>query len=248
MHDEKIDFGYNVNVAATDSFIREVVVATGAQPDPVTIPDLLLDQQVHHGVAPPKLIYDAAAGAGKYFAEVDRITAGQTQLVAPPIPYDQRGKRFTPDDFVLAADGLALTCPQGQISTTAYRSGSGAGRNFRFSAHQCGDCPLASQCRGDAVGADRMRQVFISDYRSALAQARSYAQSEAFQADMKLRATIERIIANLTRYHGARTARRRGQANCTYQARMNGLAFNLRQWIRRLDRPPAGVPDPEPTG
>jgi hypothetical protein len=38
VHDDQIDFGYNVNVAATQHFIREVHVATGAQPDPVAIP------------------------------------------------------------------------------------------------------------------------------------------------------------------------------------------------------------------
>ena len=48
--------------------------------------------------------------------------------------------------------------------------------------------------------------------------------------------TIERIIANLVRYHDARQARRRGQPNCQYQAHMNALAFNLRQWLRQLAR------------
>ena len=62
-------------------------------------------------------------------------------------------------------------------------------------------------------------QVFVSDQRSALAAARTYAQSEAFQQDMKARATIERIIANLVRYHGARNARRRGRSRCDRCAR-----------------------------
>lgn len=234
VHDDQIDFGYNVNVAATQHFIRETHADTGAQPDPVAIPDVLRAQQEHHDVVPPKFTYDAAAGAGKYFAEVARITDGQTQLVAPPIPYDQRTERFTPDDFTLSAEGSILTCPNGQASGTAYRSQSGEGRNFRFLPQQCRACPLAAQCRGDAVPPDHMRQVFISDFRSALAEARTYAQTEDFKADMKLRATIERFIANLVRYHDARQARRRGRPNCDYQARMNALAFNLRQWLRLL--------------
>ena len=59
---------------------------------------------------------------------------------------------------------------------------------------------------------------------------------------MKLRATIERIIANLVRYHDARYARRRGQPNCQYQAHMNAMAFNLRQWLRLSTR--RSRPDP----
>lgn len=244
VHDDQIDFGYNVNVAATPDFIREIHVDTGAQPDPVAIPAVLQEQKAHHDVVPPKFIYDAAAGAGKHFATVSEVTAGQTQLVAPPIPYDTRTERFTPDDFTLSPDATTLTCPHGRRSATAYGSQSGQGRTFRFTARQCAGCPLADQCRGAAVPADHMRQVFISAFRSAAAQARTYAETPAFTVDMRVRATIERIIANLVRYHDARDARRRGQANCQYQAHMNALAFNLRQWLRRRARRPAAAPAP----
>ena len=64
-----------------------------------------------------------------------------------------------------------------------------------------------------------MRQVFVSDHRSTLAQARTYAQPEAFQEDLKAHATIERIVANLVRYHGGRYARRRGQSRATFRPR-----------------------------
>lgn len=242
VHDDQIDFGYNVNVAATQHFIREVHVATGAEPDPVAIPAVLQAQQQHHDLVPPKFIYDAAAGAGKYFAAVAAITDGQTQLVAPPIPYDTRTERFTPDDFALSPDETTLTCPRGRTSTTAYRSQSGQGRTFRFQPKQCAGCPLADACRGAEVPPDHMRQVFVSDFRSAAAQARTYAQTDAFTVDMRLRATIERLIANLVRYHDARQARRRGRHNCQYQAHMNAMAFNLRQWLRLRARPTA--PDP----
>jgi len=245
VHDEQIDFGYNVNVAATQDFIREVHVATGAEPDPVAIPAILAAQREHHGVVPPKFVYDGAAGAGKHFATVAACTDGQTQLVAPPIPYDQRTERFTPDDFTLSPAETTLTCPHDQTSTTAYRSQSGEGRTFRFTAQQCAGCPLAEQCRGDAVAPDHMRQVFISDFRSAAAQARTYAQTDAFKADMKLRAGMERCIANLVRYHDAREARRRGRHNCQYQAHMNAMACNLRQWLRRLAR--RSAPELAPT-
>lgn len=243
VHGEQVDFGYNVSVAATDTFIREIQADTGSQPDPVAIPDLLQAQQEHHGVLPPKLIYDQAAGTGKHHAEVAEVSGGQTQLVAPLVPYHERSERFGPDDFALSPDGTTLTCPQGRESSTAYRSQSGGGRVFRFSAQQCRGCPLAQPCRGDEVPADHMRQVFVSDHRSVLAQARTYAQTEAYKEDLKARATIERIIANLVRYHGARYARRRGQRQCDFQVKMNAMAFNLRQWVRAWDRrrPAQGV-------
>ena len=55
-----------------------------------------------------------------------------------------------------------------------------------------------------------MRQVFISDYRAEVEAARIYNQTPEFKTDMKQRQRVERIIAALVRYNGARRARRRG--------------------------------------
>ncbi len=217
--DEKTDYGYNVNLAVTSEFVREIQADTGAQPDAVAIPDLLLAQKQHHDLLPDKFIYDQAAGAGKHFAEVERVTGGQTQLVARPVNYSQRSERFAPDAFSLSPDGFTLTCPAGQSSATAYRSGSGEGRTFRFSPQLCADCPLAAACRGD-LSPDKMRQVFISDHRSAFEDARAYAKTDAFKEDMKLRPLVERFIANLVRYHGARHARARGKQRADFQAKL----------------------------
>lgn len=236
VHGDQMDFGYNVSVAATGTFIREIEVNTGCQPDAMGIAGLLTAQQEHHDLTPEKFIYDKAAGTGKWHAEVAKATDNQTQLVAPLVAYDERTERFGPDDFALSPDGLRLTCPHGQVTNKVYRSQDSDGYNFRFFGHQCQDCPLASKCRGDKPPADHLRQLFISDYRSVLALARTYAQTADFLADLKLRALIERIIANLVRYHDGRYAQRRGQSNCDYQAKMNAMAFNLRQWMRELDK------------
>ena len=158
----------------------------------MAIPDLLKAQQEHHDLLPAKLIYDQAAGTGKHHADVAKASGGQTQFggAARSVPGAQRA-RFGPDDFALSPDEAALTCPPGRVSSTVYRSRSqGQGRIFRFSSEQCRACPLAPQCRSDEVPPDHMRQVFVSDHRSTLAQARTYAQTEAFQEDLKARATM----------------------------------------------------------
>ena len=233
--EDKVDLGYNVSLAATTRFIREIRADTGAQPDNVAVPELLSAQIEHHDLTPSKLIYDAAAGAGKTRFQVAQVTDGQTQLVAPLIPYDERTDRFTPDDFTLSEEGTTLTCPNGQTSSTAYRSGSGDGRNFRFFANQCADCPLWEQCRDPQANPEGMRQVFISDYRPLLDAARAYNQTDDFKADMKLRPIIEQIIAGLTRYNGARRARGRGNDKADFQAKMNAMAFNIKRWMSLLD-------------
>jgi transposase len=236
--EDKIDFGYNVNLAATDNFIREIRADTGAQPDPVGIPDLIRAQKEHLNVVPPKLIYDAAAGTGKTHAQVAQAGDGQTQLVAPLIDYDKTTQRFSPQDFQLSENGSTLTCPNDLFSTIAYRSGSGDGRMFRFSGAQCVGCPLWEQCRTQKPGSKAMRQVFVSDYRREFEAALAYMQTPGFKVDVKLRPLVERIIAALVRYNGARRARRRGLDKADFQAKMNATAFNIKRWIKLLTQAP----------
>jgi hypothetical protein len=238
--ENKVDLGYNVNLVATDNFVREIRADTGAQPDSVGIPDLIRAQKEYHNLTPSKLIYDSAAGTGKTHAQVLEASDGQTQLVSPLIDYDKTAERFSPQDFQLSEDGSSLTCPNGQTSTIAYRSGSGDGRTFRFLGTQCAGCPLWEQCRTQKPGSKAMRQVFISDYRREFEAALAYMQTLDFKADMKLRPLVEHIIAAIVRYNGGRRARRRGRDKADFQAKMNATAYNIKRWIRLL------FPKPQP--
>jgi IS5 family transposase len=236
VHDDQVALGYNVSLAVSDNFIREIHADTGAQPDNVGVPALITAQQEHQDLTPAKLIYDAAAGTGKTLAQVRAVSDGHTHLVAPLLPFDKRTDRFTPDRFQLSDDGVTLTCPNGQTSSIAYRSGSGEGRTFRFFAPQCRGCPLWELCRQDPSGSKAMRQVFVSDYRAEVDAARAYSLTPEFQADRQRRSRVERFIAELVRYNGARRARRRGRFNADFQAKMNATALNLKRWMRLLHR------------
>lgn len=240
----KTDFGYNVQVAVTDNFVREVQVDTGAQPDAVAIPEVLRAEAEHHNLVPAKFIYDTAAGSGKTRALVAATTQGHTQLVAPLPPTHTPTGRFTPDRFQLSDDATTLICPNEQTTTLAYRSSSGDGRLFRFLGLQCRECPVWELCRTQPPGSGRMRQVFISDYRREVEQARRYNATDAFKLDMQQRPRVERIIAALVRYNGARNARRRGKFKCDFQAKMNAVAYNLKKWIKLLTQPTAPTASP----
>lgn len=248
-----VTFGYNIQVAASlDGFIHETQAYTGAMSDQAGVAALVGEQLTHQGYCPPKIIYDTAAGAGKTRAEVERVSNGGTLLVAREIPFAQRSDRFGPYQFSLSENGQALTCPNGQVSTTAYPSSSGDGRDFRFFACQCwGDdppkrkdaitpeqvarrCPLWEACRDPRQGPGGLRQVFISDYRSQVLAARIYTQSASFQLEMRQRPWIERIIFELTHYNGARQCRRRGRDTADWQAKMCAMAYNLKLWMRKV--------------
>jgi hypothetical protein len=229
-HGDKSQLGYNISVAATVNFVREIAAATGATPDSAGVAPLIAAQAEHLGRVPPKLIYDRAAGFPKVFAEVAQASHGQTQLVARLVDHSKRCTRFGPLDFSLAEDSI-LTCPNGQQTSRAYRSQSGDGWNYRFMPDQCAGCPLIAQCRGDAVKPNHYRQVFVSHYRYQQRQALAYIATDAFKLDMKLRPHVERMIAALVRYNGARHARGLGLKNADFQVRMAATAFNLKRWL-----------------
>lgn len=234
--------GYNIQIAVSENFVREIQALPGAQPDGIAIPAVLVAQQKHQGIVPPKFIYDTAAGEGKTRARVAEVTDGQTQLVAPLLRHDRQRKGFAPDAFTLSENGATLTCPNGITSDLAYRSGSGEGKTFRFLASQCRDCPLWTQCRTQKPNSKVMRQVFISDYRKEVEAARAYNQTDEFKADMKQRPRVERIIAALVRYNGARRARRIGSKNADFQEKMCATAFNVKRWMKLVTPPPAAPP------
>jgi len=225
--------GYNVSIAATDTFIREIAVATGATPDCVGLPGLLSAQLEHLGLCPPKIVYDAAAGAPKHFADVQTASQGQTQLVARLQSAGRPSARFGPSDFTVGEQG-ELTCPAGQVSTRAYSASGADGVIYRFSAQQCQGCPLWDQCRGDAVRPDQPRQLFVSHYAYHQREALAYTKTPQFEAEMKQRAHIERIIAGLVRYNGARRATGYGVDRADFQARMAATAYNLKRYVKLM--------------
>jgi hypothetical protein len=251
--EKDIKFGYNTQVAiSTDGFIRDTQAHTGAVSDQTGIAPLVAAQLEHLGICPPKLLYDQAAGSGKARADVAQASNGQTQLVSKLMPYDKLDERFGPYDFTLSDDGQTLTCPAGKPSSTAYGSGAGDGRTFRFFACQCWlnaeppsrmkdadltqRCPLWEKCRDNRQGPGSMRQVFVSDYRDYVLAAREYNQTEVFQLEMRQRPLIERVIFELTHYNGARDCRRRGLENADWQARMCSVSYNLKLWMRKVGR------------
>ena len=239
----KKDFGYNVSVLSTVHFIREIQVDTGSRPDGDALPDVLQAQLEHQEFCPDKVIYDQAAGWGKIAHQVNKVTQGQTQLVAKPIPPKRKDGRFAPDDYDLSEDGFWLTCPNGRKTNKKYRSGSGDGDTFRFIKPQCLGCSFLKPCRGSEKTPTTPKSVFISDYRVEWEQLKAYSQTDDFKQDMKLRPHVERIIAGLVLHNDARRARFRGQDKVGFQAKMCATAYNLKRWVsllaeKRLNKPP----------
>lgn len=91
---------------------------------------------------------------------------------------------------------------------------------------------------GGRTKKDPVRNIFISDYRPQVEAARAYQQTDEYKDDMKQRPLVERVISVVTRYGGARRARRRGIDKGDFQAKMCALAYNLKELVRLLDKVP----------
>jgi transposase len=235
-HDDQKEaiLGYNPTVLTTSVFIRETQVDTGAQPDNVALPQVLQSQSDQHSFFPDYVTGDMKYGYGKTRAQVTEVTHGQTRIIAHLPDYDQRSDLFNPRQFTLADDGLSLTCPNRQTTTSRYQTEGKGGFDFRFPAKLCRNCPLWDKCRGPDSKKTAPRNVFISFYRDQVEAARQFNQSETFKQGIKIRMHIERIIYCLTNIYGARQAQSYDQPRVDFQLKMQATAFNLRQLVREV--------------
>jgi transposase len=236
--DQPAHLGFNASLLATRTFVRGTLVATGAQPDPLALPELLTTQRQHHGFFPAKLAGDQAYGSGKVRAQVELLTQAATQLIALLPDLEKRSDRFPPSAFRLSPDGATLTCPNGVTSPKRFLSENREGCDFRFTARMCHGCPVWDQCRDLQANPQERRTVFISHYRPHIEAALAYNRSDEFKQEIKERSQVERIIYNLTHIHGARQARSTGLPKVNFQARMAATAFNIRQLLRLMSRRP----------
>jgi|JI10StandDraft_1071094.scaffolds.fasta_scaffold173174_2 IS5 family transposase len=227
-HGDTITLGYNVAVLATRNFVRGIRAYTGATPDGSTIAPLLAQHQARFGFCPERCVYDRATGTPKHMADVRRMSAGQTQLVARQIGCGVRHSRYTLVDFSLGPVGL--TCPNGVLSTQAYRAGDGDGYYYRYTAQQCRGCPLRERCRDPKSKLDSHRTVFLSDHALLHSAELAYLSTPAAHEDFAFRANIERHIAALVLHNGARRANVCGLAKVNAQVTMAAIGYNLKRW------------------
>ncbi len=231
---DKINFGYNPNVMATENFIWVIRNKTGAAPDASDLPEIRVYFKENYGYYPPKLIYDRAGGSPKIIAAVHDATDGQTRLSVKMIDNTKNATRFTPRDFTLNEDGTILTCPAGRESDRKYRHGSKSGNTFLFTAPMCAGCGKWGECRDPKANPKGNRTAFINDHYAFGQDAIQYAKTDEFKADMKLRSQIERVIAGLVLHNGARNARYRGTKKVEYQLQMAACVYNVKRWLNIL--------------
>jgi len=165
------------------------------------------------------------------------------ELVGPALADTSRKPEgYKQGDFEIDFEKQEVTCPEGKTCEQWYerpQPDGHVGAEVQFRG-QCEGCPARDQCAPGKSG----RTLSISPYYQELNQRRAEQETEAFKEKMKRRPAVEGTISELTRKHGARRARYRGNSKVRLQALFIGAAVNLKRLAKALEaqkRAPAGA-------
>ena len=124
-----------------------------------------------------------------------------------------------------------MTCPRGHTTTTYRTIKDSQGRptkSFAFDRSTCEACPLFPRCvRSKTQG----RTITLHYHEDLLKAARERQHTHEFKVTYKLRAAVERTIAELGG-HGAKQARYIGTTKDLLQSQWTGAVINLKRLFK----------------
>lgn len=242
---EKDWVGYKLQVTETAEddvevqFITEIDVVAANEDDSKVVDDIQV-RLIERDLKPDEHYVDKGYVSGPNLAHsADR----DIELVGPALADTSRKPEgYKQSDFEIDFEKQQAICPAGKTSKKWYerpQPDGHVGAEVRF-GEQCAGCPVRAQCAPGKSG----RTLDISPYYEELNQRRAEQTTEAFKEKMKRRPAIEGTISELTRKHGARRVRYRGNDKGRLQASFTGAAVNLKRLAKALEarkRAPAGT-------
>ena len=221
---KQIFFGYKAhNLIDSES---EIVIETEATPGNMKdIPSarrLLAKVASRHGISPEHLAADKAYSAIAFRREL------KEQDIVPVIPQQKGGTKggFLKEMFNFNSDG-DLICPAGRKMKAQCRYGDG---RVEYTGNGCNTCEFKSKC----TKASR-RRVTLSMYESEKRIYEQFQMTAEFQKLYVKRNAVERVAANLKRWHGLERAKFRCLWKVDYQTKMAATANNLKKlagWLK----------------
>ena len=218
-------FKASVSTDQHSELILDIADVTASGSDGAHLLPIIKRVEAQMGVTVERVIGDGAYGSGKNRAACDNYPGHAVDLVSPLAqPSDPEVDKSA---FDIDLDTLTATCPQGH-TVTGQRAGKQDGQQlwlFAFPRATCEACPLFKRCvRSKKTG----RTVRTRAYEAFLQAARLRQQTEEFDLLYRLRAAVERKIAELAQ-HGLRETRYVGEPKRQLQRLWTGAAMNLRR-------------------
>ena len=218
-------FKASVSTEQHSELILDIADVTASGSDGAHLLPIIARVEAQTGVTVERAIGDGAYGSGKNRAACDNYPGHAVDLVSPLAqPADPEVDKSA---FDISLDAQTATCPQGH-TVTGQPAGKHAGQQmwlFTFPRATCEACPLFEQCvRSKKTG----RTVRTRAYEAYLQAARLRQQTKEFDLLHRLRAAVERKIAELAQ-RGLRETRYVGEPKRQLQRLWTGAAINLRR-------------------
>jgi transposase len=218
-------FKGSVSTDQHSEMILDIADVTASGSDGAHLLPIIERVEEQADVTVERVIGDGAYGSGKNRAACATYPGHAVDLVSPLAqPSDPEVDKSA---FDINLDAQTATCPQGH-TVTGQPGGKHDGQQmwlFTFPRATCEACPLFQRCvRSKKTG----RTIRTRAYEAYLQAARLRQQTEEFDLLYRLRATVERKIAELAQ-RGLRETRYVGQPKRQLQRLWTGAAINLRR-------------------
>jgi transposase len=228
--------GYKLQVTETAEdeaevqFITDIDVVAANEDDSEAV-DAIQERLITRDLKPDEHYVDKGYVSGPNMTHsADR----DIELVGPALADTSRKPEgYKQRDFEIDFEKQEVTCPEGKTSQKWYerpQPDGHVGADVQFRG-QCQDCPARTQCAPGKSG----RTLSISPYYQELERRRAEQKTEVFKEKMRRRPAVEGTISELTRKHGARRARYRGNSKGRLQALFTGAAANLKRLAKALE-------------
>ena len=219
--------GFKVSVSTDQhsELILDIADVTASGSDGAHLLPIIARVEEQADVTVDRVMGDGAYGSGKNRAACDKYAGHAIDLVSPLArPSDPEVDKSA---FQIDLDARTATCPQGH-TVTGQPGGKEDGQDTWLSTFlraTCEACSLFERCvRSKKTG----RTVRTRTYEAYLQAARLRQQTDEFDLLYRLRAAVERKIAELAQ-RGVRETRYVGEPKRQLQRLWTGAAINLRR-------------------
>ncbi|HJP98015.1 MAG TPA: IS1182 family transposase [Rhodanobacteraceae bacterium] len=228
-------FAYSTNylIDVKAGVIVDVEATPALRSDEVNSTRTMMDRvEQRFDLKPKRLIGDTAYGTAEMLGwMVDE------KAIEPHVPVWDKTERsdgtFSCSDFEWHDEENEYRCPGGKPllprrrNFTALRSGITKANTviYRASQHDCGDCPLKTQCCPNTP----MRKIARQVNESARDVARQIAKTPAYARSRRQRKKVEVLFAHLKRILRLRRLRLRGPLGAHDEFLLAATAQNLRR-------------------
>jgi len=229
--------GYQLDVSmdADSAIITALDVQPANTDEAANAAKLIAHEEAVHGNDVQALSIDGVGYRGDVLRELTDPESLNLEVFVPS-PQGRPPEQFAPELFTLNAEGTVLTCPAGQTTGPWKRNKLDTGTVYRFSRTTCAACPLREKCL-EKPDQKQGRTVLKNDYEAEYRAAQAKAKTEQYQHVRKEHPRIERKIADMVRWHGARRARYRGRPSVCLQGLLTGIVVNIKRIVRLVGPP-----------